>query len=84
MTGSQWNLFTVLEDLELVDDICLTSEKQQHLQQKTTRVANEAKKVGLNINKKKMIMRAEAAKQEMSQMDKCLQMWIGFAIWQHD
>jgi hypothetical protein len=66
MTGSQWNLSTLLEDLELVDDICLTSEKQQHLQQKSTRVADTARQ------------------EKISQIEKCLQMCIGFAIWQHD
>jgi hypothetical protein len=41
------------------------SEKKQHLQQKTTRVANEAKKVGLNISKKDVkIMRVNTARQE--------------------
>jgi hypothetical protein len=46
--------------------MCLISEKQQHLQQKTTRVANKAKKVGLNIKKKKMkIMRVNTARHEI-------------------
>jgi hypothetical protein len=62
-TRLQWNLFTQLEDLEYADDICLISEKQQHLEQKR-RVANEAKKVGLNINKKKTkIMTVNTARQ---------------------
>jgi hypothetical protein len=50
--------------------MCLISEKQQHLQQKTTRVANKAKKVGLNINKKKMkIMRVNTARHEIIIID---------------
>jgi hypothetical protein len=64
-TGLQWNLFAQLEDLDFADDICLISKKQQHLQQKTTRVANEAKNIGLNINKKKTkIIRVNTARQE--------------------
>jgi hypothetical protein len=62
-TRLQWNLFTQLEDLEYADDICLISEKQQHLEQKI-REANEAKKVGLNINKKETkIMTVNTARQ---------------------
>ena len=52
-TGIQWTLTTSLEDLDFADDICLTSQKQQHIQQKTNKLSQEASKTGLKINKDK-------------------------------
>lgn len=52
-TGIRWNVFHQLEDLEFADDVCLLSEKRQHMQKKTEKIAKEAKKLGLKINVKK-------------------------------
>ncbi|WP_353804788.1 reverse transcriptase domain-containing protein, partial [Acinetobacter baumannii] len=52
-TGIQWTLTRVLEDLDYVDDICLISQKHEHMQSKTDRLAQEAAKTGLEINTEK-------------------------------
>lgn len=52
-TGIRWNAFSQLEDLEFADDVCLISEKRQHMQKKTEKLSKEAKKIGLSINTKK-------------------------------
>ncbi|WP_353805823.1 reverse transcriptase domain-containing protein, partial [Acinetobacter baumannii] len=52
-TGIQWTLTRVLEDLDYADDICLISQKHEHRQSKTDRLAQEAAKTGLEINTEK-------------------------------
>ena len=49
-TGIQWTFMKQLEDLDFADDICLLSHKWQQAQEKLCRVAEEAKKTGLQIN----------------------------------
>ena len=49
-TGIQWTFMRQLEDLDFADDISLLSHKQQQAQEKLSRVAEEAKKTGLQIN----------------------------------
>ena len=49
-TGIQWSLTQCLEDLDFADDLCLLAQKQQHMQQKTDKLAQEAAKTGLHIN----------------------------------
>ena len=49
-TGIQWTFTKQLEDLDFADDISLLSHKQQDAQEKLCRVAEEAKKTGLQIN----------------------------------
>ena len=50
-TGIQWTFTKQLEDLDFADDIGSLSQRQQHAQEKLDRVANEAEKTGLKINK---------------------------------
>lgn len=52
-TGIQWSLNQFLEDLDFADDLCLLSQKHQHIQQKTDNLAREASKTGLQINTEK-------------------------------
>ena len=52
-TGIQWTFTKHLEDLDFADDIDLLSHKQQHAQEKLSRLAAEAEKTGLKINIKK-------------------------------
>ena len=46
----QWTFMKQLEDLDFADDISLLSHKQQDAQGKLRRVAEEAGKIGLQIN----------------------------------
>ena len=48
--GIQWTLQSRLEDLDFADDLALLSYSEQHMQQKTNALAEEARKVGLLIN----------------------------------
>lgn len=50
LRGIQWTLFSQLEDLDFADDLAILSSKQDHLQEKTTRLHYIAKQTGLNIN----------------------------------
>ncbi|XP_065941251.1 uncharacterized protein [Magallana gigas] len=52
-TGIKWTFSEHLEDLDFADDIDLLSHKQQHAQEKLSRLAAEAEKTGLKINIKK-------------------------------
>lgn len=52
-TGIHWSLCNQLEDLDFADDVCLLSEKRQHMQKKLDKLIKEARKIGLEINNKK-------------------------------
>jgi hypothetical protein len=52
-TGIRWKMMSKLEDLDFADDIALLSSTHEHMQQKTTKLYNTAKQIGLIINKKK-------------------------------
>ncbi|KAL9960159.1 hypothetical protein ACROYT_G033572 [Oculina patagonica] len=52
-TGIRWKLTTVLEDLDYAYDLCLLSTHGTHLGEKTARLQNNARRVGLKINTKK-------------------------------
>ena len=52
-TGIQWTFAKKLEDLDFADGIALLSHRQQDAQSKLNRLSEEARKVGLNINKRK-------------------------------
>ena len=52
-TGIKWTLTSYLEDLDFADDLCLMSQRQQHMQQKTDKLTAEAAKTGLRVNKDK-------------------------------
>jgi hypothetical protein len=46
-------MFTTLEDLDLANDIALPSSKQDHMQEKTSRLSHFASQIGLELNAKK-------------------------------
>ena len=52
-TGIRWNFTTMLEDLDFADDLALLSSTLDHLQTKTSKLENNAAKVGLRLNAKK-------------------------------
>ena len=52
-TGIQCNFTTVLEDFDFADDIALLSSTMNHLQRKTTKLVDNAARVGLKLNGKK-------------------------------
>jgi len=52
-TGIRWDFTTMLEDLDFADDIALLSSTMDHIQHKTTRLEDNAAKVGLKLNNKK-------------------------------
>jgi uncharacterized surface anchored protein len=43
-------MFTVLEDLDFADDIVFLSHRYEHIQEKSTKLNNTAKTIGLKIN----------------------------------
>jgi hypothetical protein len=47
-TGITWKLQNKLEDMEFADDVCLLTEKRNHMQRKLQKL--EARKIGLKIN----------------------------------
>ena len=60
-TGIRWKLTSVLEDLDFADDIALLSSRYVDIEDKTSRLVEEAARVGLKINlKKSKIMRINA------------------------
>ncbi|PVD26785.1 hypothetical protein C0Q70_14463 [Pomacea canaliculata] len=64
-TGIQWTFTKQLEDLDFADDISLLSHRQQHAQTKLSKLAEEAEKTGLKINKKKTEVMKFNNKQEL-------------------
>ncbi|KAL9989059.1 hypothetical protein ACROYT_G003567 [Oculina patagonica] len=60
-TGIQWTLTTQLHDLDYADDICLLSQKLQHMQAKTNNLAQIAETTGLRVSKEKTkVMRTKS------------------------
>ena len=51
--GIRWKITTKLEDLDFADDIALISSTFQHMQEKTDRIHEIAKRTGLKINQSK-------------------------------
>ena len=51
-TGIRWKLTSVLEDLDFADDIALLSSRYVDIEDKTSRLVEEAARVGLKINSK--------------------------------
>ena len=51
--GIRWRLPSKLDDLDFADDVALLSSTKQHIQNKTTRMNKEARRVGLKIKKGK-------------------------------
>ena len=60
-TGIRWKLTSVLEDLDFADGIALLSSRCVDIEDKTSRLVDEAARVGLKINaKKSKVMRINA------------------------
>ncbi|PFX25550.1 putative uncharacterized transposon-derived protein F52C9.6 [Stylophora pistillata] len=63
--GIRWKFTSKLDDLDFADDIVLLSSTKQQIQDKTTRLDEEARRVGLQINKEKTkAMRINAKNKE--------------------
>jgi len=54
--GIRWKFTSILDDLDFVDDIVLLSSTKKQIQDKTTRLCEEARRVGLKIDKEKTKM----------------------------
>nr|KAG5708556.1 hypothetical protein BaRGS_032977 [Batillaria attramentaria] len=52
-SGTQWTLWTQLDDLDFVDDLALLSHNHSQMQDKTTCLEATSVGTGLNINRKK-------------------------------
>jgi hypothetical protein len=52
-TGLRWTLCTTLEDTDYADDFALLSHTEDHMQEKTRKLEENARMVGLKINAKK-------------------------------
>ena len=60
-TGIRWKLTSVLEALDFADDIALLSSRHVDIEDKTSRLVEEAARVGLKINSKRSkVMRINA------------------------
>ena len=67
--GIQWTLTKQLEDLDFADDISLLAHRHEDAQTKLEHVAEEAEKVGLQINiNKTEVMRVNNNRQEAIQL----------------
>ena len=63
-TGIQWTLTQCLEDLDFADDLCLISQKHQHIQTKTDKLTQTAAKTGLKVSvEKTKIMKLQTNQQ---------------------
>ena len=68
--GIRWRLTSKLDDLDFADDVALLSSTRNHIQDKTTRMNEVAKRVGLKINLgKTKILRINAKNQTKITID---------------
>ena len=59
--GIRWRMENKLDDLDYADDLCLISSTHQHIQEKTAKLNETSRSLGLNINRKKTkVMRINA------------------------
>ena len=59
----RWNFTSLLKDLDFADDIVLVSSKNEHMQNKTNRLVENAGGVGLKLNAQKCkVMRMNTRK----------------------
>jgi hypothetical protein len=64
-TGIRWDFTTMLEDLDFADDLALLSSTMNHLQHKTTKLEDNAAKVGLKLNAQKCkVMKANSKSED--------------------
>ena len=52
-TGLRWTLYTTLEDTNYADDLALLLHTEDHMQEKTRKLEDNARMVGRKINAKK-------------------------------
>ena len=64
--GIRWKFASTLDDLDFADDIALLSSTKHHIQEKTARLDDEARRVGLKINLEKTKMLRINAKQHVN------------------
>ena len=68
--GIRWRLTSKFDYLDFADDVALPSSAKQHIQNKTTRMNKEARRVGLKIDKEKTeVMRINAKSQQRITVD---------------
>ena len=68
--GIRWRLTSKLDDLDFADDVALLSSTRNHIQDKTTRMNEVAKRVGLKVNlEKTKILRINAKTQTKIMID---------------
>ena len=69
--GIRWRFTSKMDDLDFADDISLFSSTKQQIQDKTTRLDQEARRVGLKINiDKTTVMRINASKPRCHQVER--------------
>lgn len=69
--GIRWRMENKLDDLDYADDLCLISSTYQHIQEKTTKLHETSRSLGLNINlKKTKIMRINAQNNNSVQVNR--------------
>ena len=60
--GIQWTMWAQLDDLDFADDLALLSHTQQQMQEKTSTIATNSARLGLNIHRgKSKVMRVNSA-----------------------
>ena len=69
LRGIRWTALSCLEDLDYTDDEALLSHTHSHIQEKTRRLNNFPKQVGLNISSKIEIMALITIKRRPIQID---------------
>ena len=60
--GIRWKFTSMFEDLDFADDIVLVSSKSVHIQNRTNRLVDNARKVGLQLNAQKCSVENEDTK----------------------
>ena len=80
-TSIRWSLFSVLEDLEFANDIALPSHTWTHTQQKSSRLNDRARTIGLQIHVDKMkVMLSDPRRQLVIINKKDWTMWTSSHI----
>ena len=54
-TGLRWTLCTTLEDTDYADDLALLSHTEDHMQEKTRKLEDNARMVGLKTKETKLM-----------------------------
>ena len=69
-SGIRWKFASKLDDLDFADDVVLISSTKQQIQDETTRMNKQDRRMGLKINMKKTkAIRINARNQEMITID---------------